>query len=152
MALLFIAGFLIVDVEPRILRAVSIVVAISLFIASTVEVIKQYPSRSPLPAQWPIAAALEAGGLRGGDGIAGVGTMIGHYWPRLMRARVVAEVPQSAVGDFWNATPATRRRVFDLMQRSGAKVIVGGQPDTCAAEAWTRIPGTETWYLFLDRR
>lgn len=152
MALLFIATFLIIDVEQRILRSVSIVVAISLLIASTVEVIKQYPSRSPLPPQWPIAATLEADGLRGGDGIAGVGTMIGHYWPRLMRARVVAEVPQNAVADFWNATPETRRRVFDLLRRSGAKVLVGAFPDPCAAEAgWRRIPGTDTWYLFLDR-
>jgi 4-amino-4-deoxy-L-arabinose transferase-like glycosyltransferase len=152
MALLFISAFLIIDVEQRVLRAVSLVVAISLFIASTVEVIKQYPSRSPVPIQWQIATALEADGLRAGDGVAGVGTLIGHYWPRLMRARVVAEVPQNAVPDFWNATPETQKRVFDRLRQAGVNVLVGTPPDTFAAEAgWTRIPGTDTWYVFLAR-
>lgn len=153
MVLLFMAMLLAVDVEWRILRVVTAVVVISLLVATTVEVMKQYGVRSSLPQEWPIAAGLEANGLRKGDGVASVGTMIGQSWPRLARARVVAEVPQDAVADFWNAPPETQRRLFDTLHRAGAKVLVGTVPGTCSAEAgWTRIPGTSTWYLFLDRR
>ncbi len=153
MALLFIATLLRVDVERRLLQAVSLVVAISLVVASTVEVIKQYPTRSSLPSEWSIAARLEAQGLRHGDGIASIGTMIVHVWPRLVRGRVVAEVPQGEVTVFWNAAPETRQRVFDALRRAGARVLVATVPDTCSTAAgWTRIPGTSTSYLFLDRR
>ena len=115
--------------------------------------IKQYPTRSSLPFEWSIAAGLGAQGLRNGDGVASVGTMIMHVWPRLVRARVVAEVPQGEVTAFWNAAPDTQRRVFDALRGAGAKVLVGTVPDSCSTAAgWTRIPGTSTSYLFLDRR
>ena len=91
--------------------------------------------------------------LHEGDGVASVGTMIMYVWPRLVRAHVVAEVPQGAVADFWNATPDTQRRLFDAMRRAGAKVVVGTVPATCSPAAkWIRIPGTDTSYLFLDGR
>src|SRR5205807_3714502 len=148
MALLFMAMLLMVDVEWHVLRAVSTVVSISLVVASAVEVIKQYPNRSSVPAEWSIASGLLAGGLHEEDGVASVGTMIVHVWPRLVRARVVAEVPQDGVADFWNATPDTQRQLLDAMRRAGAKVVVGTVPATCSAAAkWTRIPGTDTSYL-----
>jgi len=152
MALFFIAMLLLADVERQVLRAVSIVVAISLFTATAVEVIKQYPTRSSLPSEWQIASGLEAQGLREGDGVASIGIMIMHAWPRLVRARVVAETPQDAIDAFWNAAPETQRRVFDAFRRAGAKVVVGTVPATCAsAPGWTKIPGTDTSYRFLSR-
>jgi 4-amino-4-deoxy-L-arabinose transferase-like glycosyltransferase len=153
MVLLFMATFLTINVEWPVLRGVTAAVVISLLVATTVEVIKQYSASSPLPVEWPIAAGLETGGLRQGDGVASIGTMIGHSWPRLARARVVAEVPDDAVIEFWNATPDTQRRVFGALRRVGAKVLVGTVPETCSrAEGWTKIPETGTWYLFLDDR
>jgi hypothetical protein len=152
MVLLFIAMFLLVDVERRVFRVVSAVVVTSLLVATLVEVIKQYPTRSSLPAEWPVAAALDAGGLHNGDGVASVGIMIGHNWPRLLRTRVVAEVPQYSVDDFWNAAPETQQRVFDVMRHAGAKVVVGTVPSACTpATGWTRVSGTDTSFLFLDR-
>ena len=152
MVLLFLAMLLSVDVDWRVLRGVTAVVVISLVVATTVEVMKQYPARSALPPEWPIAAGLHANGLRDGDGVASVGTIIGSAWPRLARVHVVAEVPMMAVNDFWNAPPDTQQRLFDALRRAGARVLVGTVPDTCQAGAgWTKIPGTNTSYLFLDR-
>jgi hypothetical protein len=152
MALLFIAMLLFTDVERRLLQAITAVVVISLVVASCVEIIKQYGTRSSLPEQWPIASSLAANGLHEGDGVASIGTMIMNSWPRLARAYVVAEVPQDSVADFWNATPEVQRRVFEIMQRSGAKVIVGKVPAECTSAAgWTRIPGTDTLYVLVDR-
>ena len=152
MALLLMAMLLIVDVEWRLLRGVTAVVVTSLVIASGVEVIKQYGTRTSLPLQWPMTAYLQANGLREGDGVASVGPMIMHSWPRLARVHVVAEVPPDAVADFWNATPDTQRLVFETMRHAGARLLVGTVSVTCStATGWKQIPGTDTWFRFLDR-
>lgn len=152
MALLFIAMLLITDVEKRTLQKVTAIVVISLLVSSSVELIKQYGTRRSLPQQWPMATGLKAAGLRPGDGIASVGTMIVHFWPRLLRVRVVAEVQEESVSEFWDAPPDTQQRVFEAMRRAGARMLVGSIPDTCTAAAgWTKIPGTNTSYRFLDR-
>ena len=152
MVLLFLGMLLLVDVEQRVFRAVSAVVVASLLIATLVEVIKQYPARASLPAEWPIAAGLETAGLHKGDRVASIGNMIMHSWPRLAQTQVVAEVPQDSVTDFWNATRETQEQVLDVFRRAGARVLVGSVPDTFKGAGWTRVPGTNTWYLFLDRK
>lgn len=150
MVLLFMSILISVDVDWRIWRAVSAVVVVSLAVATIVELMKQYPARSALPLEWPIAAALRSNGLRDGDGVASVGTVIGASWPRLARAHVVAEIPTDSVTEFWNATPDTQRRLFIALRSAGARVIVGAVPDSCsAAVGWTRIPGSRVSFLFL---
>jgi hypothetical protein len=152
MVLLFMSILISVDVDWRIWRAVSAVVVVSLVVATTVELMKQYPTRSALPPEWPIAAALKSNGLRDGDGVASVGTVIGASWPRLARAHVVAEIPTDSITEFWNATPDTQRRLFTALRRAGARVIVGAVPDSCpAAAGWTPIPGSRVSFLFLGR-
>jgi hypothetical protein len=151
MVLLFLAMLLSADVDWRVLRGVTAVVVISLLVATIVELMKQYPSRSALPPEWPIAAGLHANGLHDGDGVASVGTIIGSAWPRLARVHVVAEVPSIAVNEFWNAPAETQQHLFDALRRAGARVLVGTVPDTCESTAgWTRIPGTNTSYRFLS--
>ncbi len=152
MVLLFLAMLRTVDVDWRVLRAATAVVAISLLVGTIVELMKQYPARSAFPPEWPIAAGLRAGGLHEGDGVASIGTMIGLSWPRLARAHVVAEVPTFFATDFWKAPPVTQRQLFDAFRKSGARVVVGNVPDCGSGGPWTRIPGTNTWYLFLDRK
>jgi hypothetical protein len=152
MVLLFLAMLLLVDVEQRVFRAVSAVVVASLLVATLVEVIKQYPARASLPAEWPIAAGLETVGVHNGDRVASIGGMIMHSWPRLAQTQVVAEVPQDSVADFWNATPDTQEHVLDGFRRAGARVLVGSVPDAFKGAGWIRVPGTDTWYLFLDRK
>jgi hypothetical protein len=152
MVLLFMSVLISVDVDWRIWRAVSAVVVVSLLVATIVELMKQYPTRSALPPEWPIAAALHSNGLRDGDGVASVGTVIGASWPRLARAHVVAEIPTASVTDFWNAEPDAQRRLFAAIRNSGARVIVGAVPESCpAAAGWTRIPDSRVSFLFLDR-
>jgi 4-amino-4-deoxy-L-arabinose transferase-like glycosyltransferase len=152
MVLLFLSMLISVDVDWRILRAATVVVVASLLVATIVELMKQYPARSALPPEWPIAAGLHANGLRDGDGVAGIGTTIGVSWPRLARAHVVAEVPTDSVDAFWNAPPATRQRIDDAFRRAGAAVVVGVVPAPCQSGArWTKIPGSNTSYRFLNR-
>jgi 4-amino-4-deoxy-L-arabinose transferase-like glycosyltransferase len=152
MVLFFMSILISVDVDWQIWRAVSAVVVVSLAVATMVELMKQYPTRSAIPLEWPIAAALRSNGLRDGDGVASVGTVIGASWPRLARAHVVAEIPTESITEFWNATPDTQRHLFVALRRAGAKVIVGAVPDSCpAAAGWTRIPGSKVSFLFLGR-
>jgi len=152
MVLLFISMLISVDVEWRILRAATAVIVLSLLIATIVELMKQYPARSPLPPEWQVAAGLHANGLHDGDGVAGIGTMIGLSWPRLARAHVVAEVPMDSVDAFWNAPPDTQQRVFEAMRRAGATAVVGTVPAQCnSVPGWKKIPGTNSSYRFLSR-
>jgi hypothetical protein len=152
MVLLFLSMLISVDIDWRILRAATAIVVISLLVAAIVELMKQYPARSALPPEWRIAEGLHANGLRDGDGVAGIGTMIGLSWPRLVRAHVVAEVPMDSVDAFWNAPPDTQQRVFEAIRRAGATVLVGTVPAQCNSGAgWTKIPGTNTSYRFLNR-
>jgi hypothetical protein len=152
MVLLFISMLISVDVDWRIFRAATAVVVVSLLVATIVELMKQYPARSPLPPEWPIAEGLHANGLHDGDGVAGIGTMIGLSWPRLARVHVVAEVPMDSVDAFWNAPPDTQQRVFEAMRRAGATVVVGTVPAQCnSVPGWKKIPGTNSSYLFLSR-
>jgi hypothetical protein len=152
MVLLFLSMLISVDVDWRILRAATVIVVISLLVSTIVELMKQYPARSPLPPEWPIAAGLHANGLHDGDGVAGIGTMIGLSWPRLARAHVAAEVPMDSVDAFWNAPPDTQQRVYEAFRRAGATVVVGTVPAQCeSAAGWTKIPGTNTSYRFLNR-
>lgn len=152
MVLLFMSMLASVDVDWRILRAATAIVVVSLLVATIVQLMKQYPARSALPPEWPIAAGLHANGLRDGDGVAGIGTTIGLSWPRLARAHVVAEVPMDSVDAFWNAPPDTQQRVYEAFRRAGATVVVGTVPAQCESGAgWTKIPGTNTSYRFLNR-
>jgi hypothetical protein len=152
MVLLFISMLISVDVDWRILRAATAVIVVSLLVSTIVELMKEYPARSALPPEWPIAAGLHANGLHEGDGVAGIGTMIGLSWPRLARVHVVAEVPMDSVDAFWNATPDTQQRVYEAFRRAGATVVVGTVPAQCeSGAAWTKIPGTNTSYRFLNR-
>jgi len=152
MVLLFLSMLVSVDVDWRILRAVTAVVVLSLLVATIVELMKQYPSRSALPPEWPIAEGLHANGLHDGDGVAGIGTMIGLSWPRLARVHVVAEVPMDSVDAFWSAPSDTQQRVFEAMRRAGAAVVVGTVPAQCnSGSGWTKIPGANSSYRFLNR-
>jgi hypothetical protein len=152
MVLLFLSMLIAVDVDWRVFRAATAIVVISLLVATIVELMKQYPARSALPPEWPIAEGLYANGVHDGDGVAGIGTTIGVSWPRLARVHVVAEVPMDSVDAFWNATPDTQQRVFDALRHAGATVLVGTVPAQCTAAAgWTKIPGTNTSYRFLNR-
>jgi len=152
MVLLFLSMLISVDVDWRIFRAATVIVVASLLVATIVELMKQYPARSALPPEWPIAAGLHANRLRDGDGVAGIGTMIGLSWPRLARTHVVAEVPMDSVDAFWNAPPETRQRIYEAFRRAGAAVVVGAVPAQCeSAAGWTKIPGTNTSYRFLNR-
>jgi len=152
MVLLFISMLIAVDVDWRILRAATFIVVVSLLVTTIVELMKQYPARSALPPEWPIAAGLHANGLRDGDGVAGIGTMIGLSWPRLARVHVVAEVPMGSVDEFWNSPPGTQQCVFEAMRRAGATVLVGTVPAQCnTAAGWMKIRGTNMSFLFLNR-
>jgi hypothetical protein len=152
MVLLFLSMLISVEVDWRVFRAATAIVVISLLVATIVELMKQYPARSAFPPEWPIAEGLHANALHDGDGVAGIGTTIGVSWPRLARVHVVAEVPMDSVDAFWNATPDTQQKIFDLLRRAGAAVVVGTVPAQCESGAgWTKIPGTNTSYRFLNR-
>jgi hypothetical protein len=100
-------------------------------------------------------------GVRAGDRIAYIGETINADWPRLLGARIVAEVPvlwvrygnlnrfvtpdPTPVREFWRAPTGVRARILDAFRRAGAAIVVADKvPPTAAREGWEPVfpPGT----------
>lgn len=97
--------------------------------------------------QWQVADALQRTGLRPGDGVAVIGTSFREYWARLARVRIVAEVPDESVQDFWAAPPHVKARVFRALAAIGARaVLVPGIPGGVGRTGWHRMGDT---YYFV---
>ena len=82
--------------------------------------------------------------------------MIGHspeaYWARLARVRIVAEIPEWGVENFWAADPDIKQRVLETFARTGAKVIIAERvPASPSTSAWQRIAQTD-YYVRLSSR
>jgi hypothetical protein len=89
---------------------------------------------------WTVAEGLRAAGLREGDRVAHLGDR-GYYWARVLRLRIVAEIPDP---DEWWALPADARRALaDRLEHLGIRAIVQrpGLPVPLNEPAWQRVPG-----------
>jgi hypothetical protein len=79
---------------------------------------------SPGGSPWEVATALRAAGVRPGDRVATVGTGDTAYWARLLRAQVVAEVPDSAVAALWAAPAGARDQLWRAFADVGVTAVV----------------------------
>ena len=105
--------------------------------------------------QWQVAQALHQMGVAPGDKVARVGGTFGADWARLLRARVVAEVPRTSAPEFWTAAPSVQEQVLKVLRQTGARIVVAQQipplEEFVPAPGWTRI-GKSDFYLFQLQR
>lgn len=149
--LLFAAMLLLVDVDVRLLRAAALVMSASLILYCAAAVTKQAGSVAATTPEFQIAEAVKSAGIRPGDAVASIGTMISHSWPRLAGVHVVAEVPDWDVREFWDSGDAKKENVYALAKATGARVIVGSEPPQCTrVSGWRRLAGTSLWFLPLN--
>ena len=96
----------------------------------------------PTPnANWNVAQTAAASGIREGARIALVGSPFDTYWPRSLRARIVAVVPPPSMPEFNQLAPEQRRRLYDEFARAGAEFVVvqQGTPPEGQDRSWTPI-------------
>ncbi|MBV9480364.1 MAG: hypothetical protein JO249_06365 [Acidobacteria bacterium] len=105
--------------------------------------------------QWEVAENLRYLGIHPGDRVARIGGQYAANWARLLRVRVVAEVPRDKAGDFWSATPAVQAQILDRLRRIGVTAVVAQQfpPNEVFAPGpeWKRMGNTD-FYAFTWSR
>jgi len=99
--------------------------------------------------QWATADVLTRAGLRAGDRIAVVGHLFSSvYWARLARLRIVADVPEDRVDQFWSVDPMTRSQLMAVLAGAGVRAIVAeGGHFSFPRPGWRTI-GTTSYYLY----
>jgi 4-amino-4-deoxy-L-arabinose transferase-like glycosyltransferase len=107
----------------RLLRYITILIVLVMMITSTRQLIKNR-HHFPDNTHWRIADAIKQMGVLPGDKVASIGYSHPHFWARLARVRIVAEIPDENVDYFWKAKNEAQFKVIDTFAGTGAKVIV----------------------------
>jgi len=159
LALLWIALFAgvrfprLADAE-RFGKAVAATVAIAVGIPVILAVYSDARAglRHPAFPAWQVAKELHASGVGRGDKVARIGGTFAADWARLLRTRVVAEIPRYQAVHFWSASPALQSQVLDVIHNTGAKAIVAEQiPPTevfTPSSGWKKVGNTD-YYIFV---
>ncbi len=102
------------------------------------------------PADLEVAHELIREGIVPGDKVAFVGfALADHYWARLARVSIVAEVYHDGVESFWEARPELKAQVLNLFAKSGAKAVVAKNvPPMFVADGWRQVSGT-SYFVFM---
>jgi Dolichyl-phosphate-mannose-protein mannosyltransferase len=97
-----------------------------------------------------VAQELHNYGIRPGDPIAIVGTGFDHYYARIARARIVAQVTDPR--DFWSFSPTGAAGVERALAEVGAKALIARfRPARFQTGDWHVVPDTPYSFLMLDR-
>lgn len=72
-------------------------------------------------------------------------------WARLVRVKIVAEVPPEESNEFWVGDDRTQQRVIDTLRSTGARsIITMAVPETERGSEWELIAGTDH-YVYAER-
>ncbi|HEY0704385.1 MAG TPA: hypothetical protein VGD60_16550 [Candidatus Acidoferrales bacterium] len=138
------------NVEP--VRAVvwAVVAILGLQIAWSVgHSVIRLASHRPVPER-EIVEALNSKGVTAGDRVSFLGdAAFDHYWARLGRFRIVAEVPGRETTAFWAASPEIQSRVIEAFAQVGSQAVLAqNPPKNMLARGWQQIGGTNYYVLF----
>jgi hypothetical protein len=94
------------------------------------------------------ARELSVMGLKAGDAIATVGDAFGHFYARMARVRIVAEVVNAA--EFWTLSPDAAATIEQKLAGTGARALIAtNRPKAFQSGLWQDIPGTAYSLLSL---
>ena len=75
------------------------------------------------------------------------------YWARLAQVRVVAELPEDALDNFWQASSEKQCFILDAFAGTGAKILVTHfKPPAAQSEGWQDLENTGYYALSLANR
>jgi hypothetical protein len=82
-------------------------------------------------------------GLQPGDKIAGLSLTAEVHWARLAGVKIVSEIPLGDGTIFWTSDPEAKRKVFQVLAGTGARVVVTKDPPLSAvSEGWIPLART----------
>lgn len=86
------------------------------------------------------AEGLRALGIREGDRLSIIAPMSEVHWARQAGATIASEIPLGEEAKFWTASEETKRRVFQTLAGTGAKLVVVEEPPLGASrEGWKAL-------------
>ncbi len=144
------------DTSPRLANAVAMAVALALGLSITTITVANIATalRRPPHVEWQVAEGLHRMGLRPGDTVAVLGQEVkADYWARLAQVRVVAELRDDALDNFWRASAEKQAFIFDAFAGTGAKILVTHfKPPAAHSEGWQDLENTGYYALPLSSR
>lgn len=141
--------------ETRLLPGIAAALAIALMLPSldltydeSGHVLRAFAGRDDRNETAISARSMRRLGLHPGDEVGRIGTGFYDYWARLARVRIIAEVPDSDVGQFWAADSATQAEVLQTFARAGAKAVVAQSvPEWVDTSGWLCVDGEEDYVV-----
>ncbi len=98
---------------------------------------------------WKVAEGLYVLGVHPDDKISVLSLTAEVHWARLAGVRIVSEIPLGDGNIFWTANPEAKRRVFQVLAATGAKVVVTyDAPPSAVGEGWIPL-ATTGFYAYL---
>lgn len=120
---------------------------------SAYNLIKTKGINSAPNVSWQVAESLSQMGIRQGDKVASIGWSGSHYWARLARVKIVADIPLNEKYTFLKADRSVKSEVYKAFSSTGAKVIVINEPEGLQqydfSEGWKQLDNTSLYAYVL---
>jgi hypothetical protein len=99
------------------------------------------------------AKSIESMGISAGDTIGYFGYPSRNlYFARLLGIRVVAEIPEEDIDDFWRTPVERQREVFALLAGAGVTAVIADSiPPNSVSVDWLRISDSRHHIFYLDQ-
>lgn len=95
--------------------------------------------------------ALKKAGLKEGDKVATVGYGFYSFWAYLGKNKIVAEIPNESVSDFWNIENNKKEEVLNIFKDLKVKALITDfSPSINVLNEWKKIDKTNFYVMFLD--
>ena len=89
-------------------------------------------------------------GIQKGDKVVLFGVYEELHCARLLKARIVGEMPEEETHKFWASGEDVKSKVFQSLRSLGVKLIFSGTtPDNAIDMDWKNITGTPYYYYVL---
>jgi len=138
--------------SKRLLKNIAILIVSVTVIITATHLLKRKDS-PPSLTQIQVASELNKMGISPGDKVASIGYSFPHFWARLARVKIVAEMPSEDAKLFWKSDSNVQSKVIDAFRSTGAKVIVTGlMPREIPQPGWEKIADTDYYIFDLKHR
>jgi hypothetical protein len=100
---------------------------------------------------YQVAKGLEDMGIRQGDRVASIGACFDAYWARVLRCRIIAEIPDEYIDDFWKSKDDVKNELIKTFKTTGAKALIAKDiPLPVHKEGWQRVGNTDYYVYMLN--